>query len=271
MNKKLSSLAIAGIVAFIIVLMLGNRIFKIIEATERAVIFKPLSSGLNKDKIFEPGLAVVAPWNTLIVYDISEQILEERMDMLDKKGLSITIDITLRYKPMNNRIGDLHEKFRGNYKENLVRPEFRAISRKVLGQYEAEEIFSTMRDEVAEKIEAETEEKLLSNNIEMKALLIRSVVLPDQIRKAIDNKEEQRQIAEAMQYKLEKEEQEAERKRIEAKGISDYNRIISASLTDKILKQKGIDATIKLSESENSKVVVVGSGKDGLPLILGNN
>ena len=95
--------------------------------------------------------------------------------------------------------------------------------------------------------------------------------LPDQIKTAIENKLKQEQEALAYQFRLEREKSEAERKRIEAQGIADYNRIISASLTANILKQKGIDATLELSKSENAKVVVVGSGKDGLPLTLGNN
>jgi regulator of protease activity HflC (stomatin/prohibitin superfamily) len=117
----------------------------------------------------------------------------------------------------------------------------------------------------------ETGAVLMDNNIQMRALLIRSINLPDQIRDAIENKLKQEQEALAYQFRLERETSEAQRKRIEAQGIADYNRIISSSLTSNILKQKGIDATIELSKSANTKVVVVGSGDDGLPLILGNN
>lgn len=105
----------------------------------------------------------------------------------------------------------------------------------------------------------------------MKDLLIRSISLPDKIRNAIESKLQQQQEALAYKYRLDRELSEADRLRIEAQGIADYNSIISASLTDRILKQKGIDATLKLAESANTKVVVVGSGKDGLPLILGGN
>jgi len=105
----------------------------------------------------------------------------------------------------------------------------------------------------------------------MRALLIRSIILPEGIKKAIEMKLTREQESLAMVYVKEKEAQEADRKRIEAQGVSDYNRILSASLNDKILKQKGIDATLKLAESANAKVVVIGSGKDGMPLILGGN
>ena len=117
----------------------------------------------------------------------------------------------------------------------------------------------------------ETREVLGENYIQMKALLIRSINLPEQIKSAIEAKLGQEQEALAYQYRLDKEKSEAERRRIEAEGIAAYNRIINASLTDMILKQRGIEATTSLAESPNSKVVVIGSGKDGLPLILGNN
>jgi regulator of protease activity HflC (stomatin/prohibitin superfamily) len=105
----------------------------------------------------------------------------------------------------------------------------------------------------------------------MKALLIRSINLPNEIRKAIETKLTQEQEALAYKFKLEKETAEAERKRIAAEGEARANKIINSSLTPELLKMRGIEATLKLAESPNSKVVVVGSGKDGLPLILGNN
>jgi regulator of protease activity HflC (stomatin/prohibitin superfamily) len=122
----------------------------------------------------------------------------------------------------------------------------------------------------AEIIEA-TRKALAAKNIDMKDLLIRSITLPEKIKAAIESKLQQQQEALAYQFRLERETSEAERKRIEAQGIADYNRIISASLTSNILKQKGIDATLELANSGNSKVVVIGSGDDGMPLILGGN
>jgi len=147
----------------------------------------------------------------------------------------------------------------------------RSSVRQVAGRYHAEEIYSTKRSEVEAAIINETKIVLGANNIDMKALLIRSINLPEQIKMAIENKLKQEQEALAYKFRLEKEHAEAERRRIEADGISAYNLIISNSLTDKILKQKGIDATLELAKSPNSKVVVIGSGKDGLPMILGNN
>ena len=271
MGQKKTVALVVGIIALILLIIFGNKTFIILKETERAVLFKPFSDGLDKDRVYEPGFHIIAPWNRVITYDVAEQQREERMDVLDKSGLSITMDVTVRFLPIQDKVGYLHEQFRGNYINNLVIPEVRSSVRKVTGRYTAEEIYSTKRNEVEKAIIEETGLVLTANNIQMKALLIRSINLPEQIKNAIENKLKQEQEALAYQFRLDREKSEAERKRLEAQGIADYNKIISASITSNILKQKGIDATLELAKSANSKVVVVGSGKDGLPLILGNN
>ena len=193
------------------------------------------------------------------------------MDVLDKEGLSINVDVTIIFNPFYDKIGYLHENIGPNYVSVMVIPNVRSSVRAVTGRFTAEEIYSTKRGEVEAEIIDATRNALAQKNIDMKDLLIRSISLPDKIKQAIENKLQQQQEALAYQFRLEREKSEAERKRIEAQGIADYNSIISASLTDRILKQKGIDATLSLANSSNSKVVVVGSGKDGLPLILGGN
>jgi regulator of protease activity HflC (stomatin/prohibitin superfamily) len=153
----------------------------------------------------------------------------------------------------------------------LVIPEVRSTVRQVMGRYTAEEIYSTKRAEVETAIKTETEAILNKNNVHATAVLIRSIMLPEQIKVAIENKLQQEQEALAYQFRLDKEKSEAERKRIAAEGESRANNIINNSLTDKLLKMRGIEATLELSKSPNSKIIVVGSGKDGMPLILGNN
>jgi regulator of protease activity HflC (stomatin/prohibitin superfamily) len=269
-NIKISYI-IAGAVALILLLIFGNRMFMIIDAGERGVIFRPYTSGLDRENIYGEGFHVVAPWNRMYVYNVREQQREETMDVLDKSGLYINVDVTVRFNPSFTSISALHERFGIDYVNILVVPEVRSSVRQVAGRYTAEEIYSTKRQEVEGAIIDETRKTLGENYIDMRALLIRSIDLPPQIKTAIESKLTQEQEALAYEFRLNKEKSEAERKRLEAQGISDYNKIISASLTENILKQKGIDATIELAKSANSKVVVVGSGKDGLPLILGNN
>jgi regulator of protease activity HflC (stomatin/prohibitin superfamily) len=191
--------------------------------------------------------------------------------VLDKEGLSINVDVTVIFNPIYNKIGYLHENIGQDYVSIMVIPNVRSAVRAVTGRFNAEEIYSTKRGEVETEIILAARNALKAKDIDMKDLLIRSIILPEKIKGAIESKLQFQQEAQAMIFKLDRERSEADRMRIQAQGIADYNKIISASLTSNILKQKGIDATIKLSESANSKVVVIGSGKDGMPLILGNN
>jgi len=271
MNSFKKSYLIIAAVVLVVLILFGSSMFVTIQPGERGVIFRPFSQGLDKEHIYIPGFHVVAPWNDLIVYDVKEQQREETMDVLDKNGLSLNVDVSVRFNPVYERIGFLHEVFGKRFIEQLIIPEVRSSVRQVAGRYTAEEIYSTKRSEVESSIITETKEILQQNNIDMRALLIRSINLPDQIRIAIENKLKQEQEALAYQFRLSRETAEAERKRIEAEGIATFNKIINSSLTDQILKQRGIEATIDLAKSANAKVVVVGSGKDGLPLILGNN
>jgi regulator of protease activity HflC (stomatin/prohibitin superfamily) len=266
-----SSYIIAIIAVILIVLLFGGRMFFIIDAGERGIIFRPYTSGLDTENVYGEGFHIIAPWNKLYIYNVREQQREETMDVLDKNGLSINTDITVRFNPVYSEIGLLYQQFGINYIDVLVIPEVRSTVRQVAGRYTAEEIYSTKRAEVESSIKEETRKVLGENFIEMRALLIRSINLPEQIKVAIESKLKQEQEALAYEFRLQREQSEAERRRIEAEGISNYNRIISASLSENILKQRGIEATISLAESPNTKIVVIGSGKDGLPLILGNN
>ncbi|MBS1505698.1 MAG: prohibitin family protein [Bacteroidetes bacterium] len=271
MNNRRLPLIILGVVAFIILLTISSSIWYTVQATDRAIIFYPFGSGLDKDNVIGPGTHMKAPWNDVYIYKVNETTSDENMDVLDKNGLSIHVDVTVRYFPVHNKIGYIHEQFTADYVSKLVIPELRSTVRQVMGRYTAEEIYSTKRAEVENSIKEETEKILNINNVKATAVLIRSIVLPEQIKAAIENKLQQQQESLAYQYRLDKEKSEAERKRIAAEGESRANNIINNSLSDKLLKMRGIEATLELSKSPNTKVIVIGSGKDGMPLILGNN
>ncbi|MDA3866961.1 MAG: prohibitin family protein [Salinivirgaceae bacterium] len=271
MKKGLQQLIIAGIGAFILIVFFGNSMFYTVQPGERGIVFRQFSGGLDTSNVFIPGFHVVAPWNDFIVYNVKEAKSEEPMDVLDKSGLSINIDISVRYNPKYNQIPFLHRQFGQDYVNQLIIPEIRSTVRQVAGRFTAEEIYSTKRSEVESSIIDEAGKKLGDNYIQMRALLIRSIQLPKDIRLAIESKLTQEQEALAYRFKLEKEKSEAERKRIAAEGESRANKIINASLTPNLLRMRGIEATVKLSESPNSKTIIIGAGENGMPLILGNN
>lgn len=272
-NRRLTLLGIVVGATVLFAIIISNTVFLTVQPGERGVIFRKFGSGLDKETIYREGFQAVAPWNTMHIYNVKEQTENETMQVLDKSGLSIDVDVSVRFHPIYERIGFLHEKFGISYVDLLVKPEVRSSVRKVMGRYTAEEIYSTKRKEVEESIIRETGELLRneSNNIEMKALLIRSIKLPPNIKSAIEDKLTKEQEALAYKFRLDKEKSEAERKRIAAEGEAAANNIVNSSLTEKLLKMRGIEATLELSKSPNSKVVVIGNGSDGLPLILGDN
>ena len=272
-NKKFLPYIIGIGIIFIFGIIVSNSTFLTIEAGEAGVLFKRFSGGLQKETIYNQGFHVVAPWNTMHIYNIKEQSAEESMKVLSKNGLSISVDVTVRFNPMTQRIGYLHERFGKGYVQSLVIPEVRSAVRQIIGRYSSEEIYSTKRAEVEAAIIEQAVSTLSneSNNIRMNALLMREVTLPANIKAAIENKLQQEQEALAYKFRLDKERAEADRKKIAAEGEATANKIINNSLTDALLRMRGIEATQDLANSPNSKVVIIGSGKDGMPLILGNN
>lgn len=272
-NSKLVSVIVFLLFGLTVMFSFASSIFYVIESTERAVIFYKFGKGLDKENVVKPGFGIKAPWNDIYKFDITDNLVEETIDVLDGSGLSINVDVTMNFHLSYDSVGEIYETYQFDFLRRLVRPVFRSTVRDVMGRYTAEEIYSTKRAEVENLIQDEASEVLRQpgNNIILKSLLIRSITLPAQIKGAIENKLQQEQEALAYQYRLEREKSEAERKRIEANGEANANKIINSSLTPALLKMRGIEATTKLAESPNSKVIVIGSGKDGLPLILGGN
>ena len=207
----------------------------------------------------------------MYVYDVRDKQLEEAMDVLSSNGLTIKVDVTVRVNPNYGQIASLHEKFGFDYINSLVRPEVRASVRKIVGRYTPEELYSTKREEVQHGIQTDLEANLKKNFVELRASLIRDISLPDRVKSAIEEKLQAEQLALKYQYILDQERKEAERKIIEAQAKARANEILNASLSDKILTDKGIEATLELAKSPNTKVIVVGGDGNGLPLILGGN
>jgi len=270
-NKRIVGFILVGVIALILLSIFGSSMFVTIQSGEKGVIFRRFGGGLDKENVFQQGFHVKAPWNQMIVYNVRKQEQEETMDVLSSNGLAIGLDLSIRYKVIDNKIGFLHDNIGINFLKDIIIPEVRSSTRKVIGQYTPEELYSTKRDKIQEEIEDDTRKALEDNYVLLDALLIRSVQLPDKIKEAIERKLQQEQQAQEYEFRIEKEKKEAERKRIEAKGIQDFQRIVTEGISDKLLKWKGIEATQELAASENSKIIVIGSGEDQLPVILNSD
>jgi len=269
MNNSFPKWLIPAFAAFLLILVFSSRLFVKIESGEAGVQYD-LVAGLKVDRVYDQGLKIIAPWNRMFVY--STRIQEDRsvMEVLSANGLTIRAELSYRYRPIQEKIGYLHNEVGENYHERIIIPEIRSATREIIGKYLPEELYSSKRDSIQTEIFVLAAERIKGKYIELDAVLICDVGLPDKLKQAIERKLEQEQVSLEYEFRLTRAQKEAERQRIEAEGKAVANRLLSQSLTDKILRDKGIDATLKLAESPNSKVIVVG-GSDGLPLILGNN
>ena len=243
-----------------------------IDSGEAGVLWKRFGGGVVTDQPpLGEGFHLVAPWNTVIVYEVRQQELTEKMQVLSSNGLDIRLEATAWYQPEQENLGFLHQTKGQNYLDRVLKPAIRSATRSVVGRYTPEQIYSSKRDAIQEEIFDETKKIVADQYIQLNDVLVRDVTLPAAIKDAIERKLDQEQQSLEYEFRLITAQKEAQKQIIEAQGKADANKILSASLNDKILQDKGIEATLRLAESPNSKVVIIGSGKDGMPIILGNN
>ncbi len=264
-------MAIMGFLVLMGFLILTNTSFLTIDPGQKGVLFKRFGGGLDKEKLYEQGFHVVAPWNKMYLYDVRIKEGTERMEVLSKNGLSIAIELSYLYSPDPENIGFLHDEIGPDYLSRILIPQVRSATREVIGKYLPEELYSTQREAIQDEIFKQTRDAVAEKHIYLDNILIREVELPETLEAAIERKLKEEQASLEYEFKLTREKQEAERLIIEARAKAEANKIVSSSLTDRILRDKGIEATLELAQSPNSKIVVVGGGEEGLPLILGGN
>ncbi|QLG47056.1 prohibitin family protein [Costertonia aggregata] len=269
---KLPKIALPAVFILIVLVILISKSAVTIGSGEAGVLYKTFGGGVVTD---EPplgeGFHIVAPWNKVYIYEVRQQEVFEKMNVLSSNGLDIKLDASAWFQPKYNELGKLHQEKGEDYVQRVLLFTIRSAARSVVGRYTPEQLYSSKRDAIQAEIFDETQKIVDDEYIQLNEILVRDVTLPPTIKDAIERKLKQEQESLEYEFRLVTASKEAEKVRIEAQGKADANRILSASLTDKILQDKGIDATLKLSESPNSKVIVVGGGESGLPLILGNN
>lgn len=268
-TKAVSRLGILVAIILVMLVLGGGCMTTTVGAGEGGVKFSRLT-GTDMDTQYGEGFHLHPPWTNIVRYDVKIQEQMEQITALSNNGLSIGMDISVRWRALNEELPQLHTEFGPEYYRKLIQPELRAGAREIVGQYTPEQLYASRRTELQEEVEERVKEVVEGKNVFVDAVLVRDVQLPDQIRMAIENKLQEEQAAERYEFTIEKERLEAQRKEIEANGEAAYQRIITQSLSPQFLRFKGIEATLQLSESDNAKVVVIGSGSDGLPIILGN-
>lgn len=201
------------------------------------------------------------------IQDEGQQRGDDAISTLSSDGLTLKLDLTVWYRLSENDAPQVYRTIGTDYVEKIVRPAVRTAIRDVSVGYSATDIYSIKREDFVREVTKNLEASFNGRGVILERVLLRNVELPEKVRAAIDEKIASEQRAQQMVYVLQKEKQEAERKRVEAQGISDYNRIVSQSITDQVLQLKGIEATLELAKSSNSKMVIM-NGKN-MPLIFG--
>ena len=263
-----------GGVFLIIVAVIGIFLFSKSTITigpgEGGVIFESLGGGIDTDKTYGEGFHVMLPWNKMIVRKVRQQSISDEMNVLSVNGLEVKVNGTIWYEPEFSNLGKLIKTKGEDYERELLDPAINAAARSVVGRYTPEQLYSSKRDVIEQEILDEVQKILQNQFLLVTRVLVEDVKLPATIRTAIETKLKQEQESLEYEFRISKAQKEAKRQKIDAEGKAIANKILSASLTDKILQEKGIDATLELAKSSNSKVIVIGSGESGMPIILGN-
>ena len=218
-----------------------------------------------------PGLHAWGPWFGVHRINCRTLQLEEKTATPTGEGLVVGLDVSCVYHIQQEAAADIYGRYGGvdGIMENVLKPEFRSTIRDVTAAYNAVDLYSGRRSEVTTRLFTELQKRMEGRGVVIEAVLMRNIELPEQVANAVQTKLAADQQAQQMEFVLKKEQKEAERKRIEAQGIADFQRIVTSGINEQLLKWKGIEATTKLAESPNSKIIVIGAGKDGLPIILG--
>jgi prohibitin 1 len=215
------------------------------------------------------GIHFINPLARVVRMSIKTQELKEVMDVPSKEGLTVQLESSALYHLDPQKAPEVYKTTGEGYADILLVPQFRSVCRGVTAGYEAKALYTSEREQLARIISKDLKALVEPRGIVIEAIPLRKVGLPTGLTAAIEEKLRAEQESQRMQFVLTKEKQEAQRKSIEAQGIADFQRIVSQGISDQLLRWKGIEATLKIAESNNAKIVLVGSGKEGLPLILG--
>lgn len=258
-------LLIGLLLAAFLMLALPSRVFYSIQPGMRGVRWSMFGGGTVLDRDYPEGLRVIAPWDRMFIYDVRVQEVSGEVVVLSSNGLPITVDYSVRFRPDLAKLPYLHQTYGPNYVETLVRPEIVSALREVIGNYRPETIYSRSELGLIDETYQSLAAQLTNRYVVVQTVIIESLRLTPELEAAINQKLVDEQTALAYEFRLSREQSEAQRKAIEAQGIKTFEAVSGIS----ILKWRGIEATEELAKSPNSKIIMIGPGNQ-LPIILGN-
>lgn len=258
---------VAGILLFLVIYF-WESIFVTIGSGQEGVMYRRFFGGTVTDKLMGEGIHFVPPWDRIYIYNVRHQEVEHSMPALTQDGLTVTVNLSIRYRPQKELVGLLHKSIGPDFMKIVVVPEVEGSVRRVVGASPVGAIYQNASG-LDQLVLSDAQDKSQRNYIDLDAVILRSIILPKDLQAQIEAKMVDKETALAYQYKLQIAESEAEKKRIDAGGVAAANTILNPSLTASVLQWEGIQATRELAKSENAKTIVIGSKSDGLPLILG--
>lgn len=305
-GRHLSSVSVTLMVAMLMIVVLWPLMVITVPTGQVGVLWRRIygfdfycmcivgrGTALDPRELREEGLHLIWPWDRVFFYDLRLQSTTQTYNAISKDGVSVTVQINVRFQLQHNSVAVLHKFIGPRYLESVVAPEIGSQARQVISQYTAQEVY-TSRSEIQEKIRDDSQRSLgthlnaliqpqameildpnhysnfLQGSISILDTLVLSITLPPEIVAAINRQTEQFYMIQEYKFRVEREAEEARRKQIEANGIAAFQQTVSKGISDSYLRWRGIEATVALAQSQNAKIVIIGAGKDGLPIILGN-
>lgn len=256
-----------GLVLTLLIIFLWPSIVISIKPGELGVLYSRFHGGTQMNRTYEEGLHIIQPWDIMYIYDVRVQEETQNIDVLTVDGLTINVQISLRFQIIRDRLPVLHQEIGPRYRDKVVIPIMNSAVRQTIGSYRPDDLYSTARQELQDQMLVDAVEEMGRIPILIQGFVVKSITLPEVLRSSIESKLVAEQDYLRYKYLLLEAQQEARRKIIEGEGIQAYQMLVSQHMTPNFLKYEGIKATKDLAASPNAKIVVIG-GKDGLPVIL---
>jgi prohibitin 1 len=256
---------LTSLVCLFFLLIAFSQLFTVVPAGNVGVVD---FFGTVSNVTLKAGINMVNPLARVIKFTVQTQELKEVMDVPSKEGLTVQLEVSALFHLNPEKAAEVYKSVGENYIEVILEPQFRSVARGVTAGYEARALYTSEREMLALLILKDIDMLVAPRGVTVESTPLRRIGLPAGLTASIEEKLRSEQESQRMQWVLTTEKQEAERKRIEAQGISDFQAIVKRGISDQLLRWKGIEATEKLASSANAKVVIIGAGKDGLPLIL---
>lgn len=258
----------AVVVLGFFLLLFWRMVFVVILPGHGGVIYD-LFRGTRIGSYQREGLNVKFPWNRMYIYDLRLQRAPVKVHALSREGMVVDIDVTALYRPIPEELPRLHKSIGPEYVNRTVMPFTIGAVREYVAQHDSQELYTVDAQALQQQIITATRENLARHHVVMSDVVLERLTLPKAVVEAIEQKLAQEQIAAAYGFRLEAEKAEAQRLEIRGSGLNRYYSLVNSSLSPSLLAWRGIEATVELSQSPNSKVIIIGSGKDQLPIILG--